>query len=185
MKQVLFLFVLICLASGQLVGQAAQTARFEREQKNSDSDYLLISLQQEGLALVRDINKYKEGKQQWEVIRLDTALQEAWLVDLYIETRMRLVGYDYRDHQIYLLFREGEHEASKLALYTIHTQSQVVGHYTINQEITFKITHFSALANVITLGGYVSNEPAILLFDLETEKNKTGTRFLYYKFRIT
>lgn len=172
MKQILFLFVFICLATGQLVGQAAQTARFEREQKNSDSDYLLISLQQEGLALVRDINKYKEGKQQWEVIRLDTALQEAWLIDLYIETRMRLVGYDYRDHQIYLLFREGEHEASKLALYTIHTQSQMVGHYTINQEITFKITHFSALANVITLGGYVSNEPAILLFDLETEKTK-------------
>ncbi|HNT51171.1 MAG TPA: hypothetical protein PKK67_11320, partial [Cyclobacteriaceae bacterium] len=149
-----------------------QTARFEREHKNSDSDYIIISLQKEGLAMVRDKDKYKEGKQLWEVIRVDTTLQEVWLTELEIENRLRLVGYDYRDNLIYLLYREGDHEASNLVLYTIHTQSQAIGKYTIKQEITFKVTHFSALVNVVTLGGYVSNEPAILLFDLQTEKAK-------------
>lgn len=122
--------------------------------------------------MVRDKDKYKEGKQLWEVIRVDTTLQQTWLTELEIESRLRLVGYDYRDNLIYLLYREGDHEASNLVLFTIHTQSQVVGKHTIKQEITFKVTHFSALANVIVLGGYVSNEPAILLFDLQTEKAK-------------
>jgi hypothetical protein len=169
-----FLFVLICisLSAELLYSQATQTARFEREQKNSDSDYIVISLQKEGLALVRDIDKYKEGKQKWEIIRVDTTLQQVWLVEMEIENRLRLVGYDYRDNLIYLLYREGDHEASNLTLFTIHTQSQVAGRYTIKQEITFKVTHFSALANVITLGGYVSNEPAVLLYDLQTEKTK-------------
>jgi hypothetical protein len=165
------LFVLVLFAPEVLCAQE-QTARFEREQKNNDSDYIIISLQKEGLALVRDKDKYKEGKQQWEVIRVDTTLQEVWMLEMEIENRFRLVGYDYRDNLIYLLFREGEHEASSLTLFTIHTQSQAIGRHTIKQEITFKVTHFSALTNVITLGGYVSNEPAILLFDLQTEKAK-------------
>lgn len=165
------LFVAVLFTSG-LLGAQDQTARFEREQKNSDNDYIIISLQKEGLALVRDIDKYKEGKQHWEAIRLDTTLQQVWQIEMDIENRFRLVGYDYRDNLIYLLYREGDHEASDLTLFTIHTQSQVIARYSIKQEITFKVTHFSALTNVITLGGYVSNEPAILLYDLQTEKAK-------------
>ncbi|MCW5909959.1 MAG: hypothetical protein KIT62_02735 [Cyclobacteriaceae bacterium] len=172
MKHRLVFVVLIALAPGFLCAQATQTARYEREQKNSDNDYILISLQKEGLALVRDKDKYKEGKKQWEIIRVDTTLQEVWLLEMEIENRLRLVGYDYRDNQIYLLYREGDHEASSLVLFTIHTQSQAIGRYSIKQEMSFKVTHFSALANVVTLGGYVSSEPAILLYDLQTEKAK-------------
>jgi len=166
------LIIAFSLLTLGLCAQATQTARFEREQKNSDNDYMVIPLQKEGLALVRENDKYKEGKAQWEVIRVDTTLQEVWRIEMDIETRLRLVGYDYRDNLIYLLYREGDHEASNLALITLHTQTQAIGRYTIKQEITFKVTHFSALANVITLGGYVSSEPAILLFDLQTEKAK-------------
>ena len=94
------LFVAVLFTSG-LLGAQDQTARFEREQKNSDNDYIIISLQQEGLALVRDIDKYKEGKQHWEAIRLDTTLQQVWQIEMDIENRFRLVGYDYRDKLIY------------------------------------------------------------------------------------
>ncbi|MBN8653172.1 MAG: hypothetical protein J0L67_17220 [Cytophagales bacterium] len=167
-----YLFFVVVLFTSGLLGAQHQTARFEREQKNSDSDYVIISLHKEGLALVRDNDKFKASKKQWEVIRLDTTLQQVWQLEMDIENRLRLVGYDYRDNLIYLLFREGDHEASDLTLFTIHTQSQAIGRYTIKQEITFKVTHFSALANTITLGGYVSNEPAILLYDLQTEKAK-------------
>lgn len=167
-----YLFFVVLLFATRLLGAQDQTARFEREQKNSDSDYIIISMQKEGLALVRDNDKFKASKKQWEVIRLDTTLQQVWQIEMDIENRLRLVGYDYRDNLIYLLFREGDHEASDLTLFTIHTQSQAIGRYTIKQEITFKVTHFSALANTITLGGYVSNEPAILLYDLQTEKAK-------------
>ena len=35
-----------------------------------------IPMKEEGLVLVRDKDKFKEGKQLWEIIRLDTDLHE-------------------------------------------------------------------------------------------------------------
>ncbi|MBN8577296.1 MAG: hypothetical protein J0L66_10145 [Cytophagales bacterium] len=168
----LLAFVALMWMSHQCVAQCTQTARYERDHKSSDNEFIIISMFENGLALVRDKDKFKDGKKLWEVIRLDTELTETWALDLSTENRLRLVGYDYRDNLIYLLFREGDHEASNLVLHTVHIQTQQTNRYTIKQEISFKVTHFSALANVITLGGYVSSEPAILLFDLETEKAK-------------
>ncbi len=152
--------------------QSIQTGRYELEQKNNDQEFILVSMQAEGIALIRDMEKYKDGKQQWQLIRVDTTLQEVWSMELDIENRLRIVGYEYKDNLIYLLFRTGENEASELTLFTIHIGSQDVRRYTIKLELSFKVTHFSALANSIALGGYVSNEPAILLYDTENEKTK-------------
>ncbi len=152
--------------------QIKQTARFEREQKNNDKEFILISMKEKGLVLVRDREKYKDGKQLWEIINLNAELEEVWSLELDIENRLRIVGYEFKDELIYLLYREGEHEASNLTLFTIHINSQEIKRYSIKQELTFKVTHFSALTNSIILGGYVSNEPAVLIYSLEDETSK-------------
>ncbi|MDZ7648996.1 MAG: hypothetical protein U5K54_18525 [Cytophagales bacterium] len=72
----------------------------------------------------------------------------------------------------YILFRLGEHEASELVLYTIQILSKEIKQYSIKQEVSFRITHFNPLMQSITLGGYVRNEPAILIYDLNLEKTK-------------
>lgn len=174
MKLILKLFQLLLFVSACSVASAQikQTARFEREQKNNDKEFILVSLKEKGLVLVRDNEKYKEGKQLWEIIRLDTELKEVWSFELYVENRLRIVGYEYRDDLVYLLYREGEHEASDLTLYTIDIESKELRKYVIKQELTFRVTHFSALSHTIALGGYVSNEPAILLYHLENEVTK-------------
>lgn len=176
MKQVttyrlLMAFMLVALA-GPVVAQVKQTARFERENKLSDQEFIIISMYESGLALVRDKEKYRDGKQLWEVIRLDSTLQEVWTMEMDIHNRHQLVGYEYRNNLIYLLFRDGEHEANDLVLFTIHQTSQEVKRYIIKQEITFRVTHFSAMRGSAILGGYVSNEPAVLLYSLEEEKSK-------------
>lgn len=152
--------------------QVKQTARFEREHKYNDQEFILLSLQESGLALIRDKEKYREGKQLWEIIRLDTLLQEVWTLELDIQNRNRLVGYEYQEGLIYLLYRDGEHEANDLALFIIHTHTQNINRYSIKQELSFRVTHFGVMETSILLGGYVSNEPAVLLFNLETEKSK-------------
>lgn len=168
--QQLLLFML--LNPFEVSAQITQSSRFEREQKNSDQEFILISLKDEGLILIRDKEKFKEGKQLWEIIRLDTTLQEVWSLELDIENRLRLVGYEYKNNLLYLLFRLGEHEASELTLFTISSSSKNIKRHSIKQELSFRITHFISLENSIGLGGYVSNEPAILLYDLESEKAK-------------
>ncbi len=165
------LLIVLCFSTDGFT-QSVQIGRFEREQKNTDQEFILISMKDEGIALVRDNEKYKDGKQLWQVIRLDTTLQEIWSIELDIENRLRLVGYEYKDNLIYLLYRTGEHEAASLTLFTIHAGTQQINRYTIEQELSFKVTHFSALANSIVLGGYVTSEPAVLLYNLNDEKMK-------------
>ncbi len=167
-QTLLFMLLLPVGVSAQIF----QSARFEQEQKLSDQEFILISMKEDGLILVRDKEKFKEGKQLWELIRLDTTLQEIWSLELDIENRLRLVGYEYKNNLIYLLFRLGEHEASELTLFTISASSKNIKRNSIKQELSFRITHFIPLGNSIALGGYVSNEPAILLYDLESEKAK-------------
>lgn len=169
MRQMLLFMLLFPMG---ISAQIFQSARFEKEQKLSDPEFILISMKEEGLILVRDKEKFKEGKQVWELIRLDTTLQEVWSLELDIESRLRLVGYEYKNNLLYLLFRLGEHEASELTLFTIQTNSKDIKRHSINQELSFRVTHFNPLETSIALGGYVSNEPAILLYDLESEKAK-------------
>ena len=88
----------ILFCSQPTLAQAKQTARFEVEQKGSDTEYIVISLKEAGLLLIRDNEKYNEGKRIWELIRLDTTLQEVWREQLETESRVRLVGYEYRDN---------------------------------------------------------------------------------------
>ena len=48
----------------ETAAQVKQTSRFELEQKNSDQEFILIPMKEEGLALVRDKDKFKEGKRE-------------------------------------------------------------------------------------------------------------------------
>lgn len=170
-RRLSFLCVLLCVSIGA-AAQFTQPARFEREHKSSHSDFIIIPMGEKGLALLQDKDKFKEGNQQWELAVLDSTLQQRWSVILDLEPRLRIVGYEFRDDLIYLLYRSGEHEGSPLELFTVHTESQETKRYNIKLDITFKVTHFNALANSIILGGYVAQDPAILLYDCVTQNSK-------------
>lgn len=172
MLRSLFLLCFFLGVSGEIVAQFTQPARFEREHKNNDTDFIIIPMGEKGLALVQDKNKFTEGNQQWEVTVLDSALRQQWVLSLDLEPRLRIVGYEFRDDMIYLLYRSGEHEGSPLELFTIHSESQETQRYHLKLDITFKVTHFSALANSIVLGGYVAQDPAILIYDCVLQSSK-------------
>ena len=79
-SRVFLFFLLLCSCS--TYAQVSQTQRYEREQKNSDDYFNVISLKEEGLALFRERDKYKGSNRVWELILLDTALQEKSTLDL-------------------------------------------------------------------------------------------------------
>src|SRR5437868_7047403 len=66
-------------------GQVSQTHRYEREHKNGDEHYTVISLDEDGLALLRQKDKFNGNKRIWELILLDTALQEKSLTEFQLE----------------------------------------------------------------------------------------------------
>jgi hypothetical protein len=108
------LISMVCVFTTISDAQIKLDARYEREQKNSDPEFIVISMEENGIALVRNTDKYQDGKQLWEVIALDTDLKETWSLQMDIESRLRLVGYEYNNDWIYILYRISEHEASDL-----------------------------------------------------------------------
>ncbi len=168
----LCLLGVILLGATAVVGQVAQMARYEREHKFNDPELILVPMMDQGMTIINDKDKFKDGKKLWGLIALNADLTEAWNMELDTEPRFRLVGYDYKDHLIFLLFRTNDHDGSDLSLITVHAKTQEVKRFSIKLELTFKITHFNVLSRAVVLGGYVNQDPAVLVFDLENENLK-------------
>ena len=167
------IFLFLVFACTAVTAQVRQTHRFERKQKNSDEYFSIISLKEEGLALVREKNKYSGSKQIWEITFLDTALHERKTLELEIPQRYPLIGYEYTKGHLFLLYRTGETNKNSLSLIDLDLlQGQELSRHEIKPELDFKLTHFSKVGNNIVLGGYVSNEPAILLYALTDHQIK-------------
>lgn len=166
-KAVVLLSVCLFQAVNTASAQVQQTGRFEITQKNSDDYFTVVSLEEEGLALIREKDKYNGNKKLWEIIILDTNLAEKAKFDLEIHQRHTLMGYEIAHNQLYLLFRTGETNKNSLELIEVNTASgSETGRFEINPELDFKVTHFSKVGSRIVMGGYVANEPAVLLYEL-------------------
>ena len=162
---VLVTTLLLLTLAQRASAQIEQTERFEIEQKNSDEYFTIISLEEDGLVLVRDKEKYEGNKQLWQIIVLDTNLQERHKLDVAVNHRYNLLGYEIDESLLYLLFRTGETSTNDLELIEVNTLTgKESARHNIDPELDFKITHFNKVGPNIIFGGYVTNEPAILLF---------------------
>lgn len=146
--------------------QVSQTRRYERQQKNSEDHFNVISLKDEGLALFRERDKYKNNNQIWELILLDTALQEKSTVELEVNDRYKMVGYEVAPDHLYFLYRTGETTRNDFELIELNLQTKEVIKSQIKPELDFKLTHFIKAGDNFVFGGYVNNEPAIILYEV-------------------
>lgn len=173
-RYLLGLLLVTAASFGQFTrAQVQQAERYELIQKGSDEYFTVISLEEDGLALVREKNKFEGNRKMWEVFLLDTSLKERMRLDMEINQRYNLLGYEVTPGYLYLLYRTGETTRNSLELIEVNTsEGQETARYEINPELDFKISHFSKVGANIILGGYVTNEPTILLFEPENKSIK-------------
>jgi hypothetical protein len=146
--------------------QIDQVSRYEVEQKHSEPTWTIISLKEKGLALVRDKNKFLNSDKIFEIHVLDTALHENAVTEVNVPSRMNLIGYEYTGDLLYMLLRSGENESHQMLLleYTIATRE--IQRFEIKHEFNLRLTHFTVLDRHAIFGGYVSREPAVLIYDI-------------------
>jgi hypothetical protein len=160
-------FGLLLFCFLQAEGQLQQTHRFELKQKNADEYFSIIPLKDEGLFLIRERNKFTGTKKQWQIILLDTALNEKRDFNIEVENRYPLVGYEQAKGSLFLLYRTGDNNRNSFILIDIDLKEGAEKKRSeIKPELDFKVTHFTKVGNNIVLGGYVSNEPAVILYDM-------------------
>src|SRR5690606_7508560 len=135
--------------------QRQQTERYETTRKNSDAWYNILSMKEQGVALLRDEEKYNANKKLWEVIILDTKLKERHNFELEVHHRHNLLGYEITGEQLYLLYRAGETTRGALELIEISIRNGAeTRRFDIQPELDFKITHFNRVGPNIVFGGY-------------------------------
>lgn len=154
------------------IAQLKHALRFEKEMKNNDQEFLVVSMKEEGLALFREKERGSGGNRLWEIVFLDTALQEQWVPELEIGNRLNLIGHDFNNRNIYYLFRIGESNSDELTLYKIDPINREVEQHIIKQELDFRLTHFSVMGNHALLGGYINKQPLVTIYDLKEKSSK-------------
>lgn len=165
MKKLIVFFFLLCLHN-LCVSQPQQTARFEKEDKNSDEVFTIINLYESGLGLYRETNDYESGKRKHQLILLDTLLNQQIDTTFFIDKTYSSAGHDFDNNHIYLLFQESDYSNNKLKLASYHYKTKNFTYYELKTEINLKLTHFGVLNNHVFLGGYINKEPTIVLCNL-------------------
>lgn len=154
----------------ELLAQVSQTARFEKEQKSADNNYFVFPMGIDGIMTLRDKNKFIAGnKKVWELLWLDTELNEKWYTEMEIASKLDVVGFDAYQSSIFILLRESSNNKSPLELIKIGADLEIE-RFQIENEMRFDLSHFIIIKNSAILGGYVAQQPAIVLYDLGSEK---------------
>jgi len=164
--------------------QLSQPCRFEKPKSNTSNSFNIISLKEQGLALIRDKEKYKDGDKLWEVLLLDSTLHETWATDLALPNRYRLIGYEYLSNQIFFLFRAGESEADLLHLVQINLITNGITKYDIKHQFNLRLTHFIVAGTHAVLGGYINREPAVLVFEMMSNQVRVVPGFFLADFEL-
>ncbi len=162
---ILFALTLLAVCNSASVAQVLQPHRYEREQKNSDDYFHVISLEENGLALFRERDKFRNSNRIWELIFLDTALQERKTVELEIKERHKMVGYEISGKAVYFLFRTGDTNRNDFVLIETTIDGEERNRYTIKPDLDFRLTHFIKVGDNFAFGGYVSNESVLLVYE--------------------
>ncbi len=154
------------------LGQVTQPNRYELKQKAADNYFTIISLEKEGIALFRELDKYNDGKRSYQLIILDNELNEKHDLELEFDNKNISMGYEYIQGKIFLLFRRGNSKKNEMELAKINITDGTTEQFEFKPDLDIKITHFGVLQNSIFLGGYVVNEPSVLLYNFQENQIK-------------
>ncbi len=167
------MLLLLLAASLPAAAQVSQIHRFEVKQRINDDNFSLINLEEEGLALLREKDRFNGSRRIWELVLLDTALSGRRDMELEIPQRHQLMGYEYAPNRLYLLYRTGESTKHSFSIIEIDIpDGKELARKELDPDLDFRLTHFTKVGNNAVFGGYVSNEPTVFLYDMESNQVK-------------
>jgi hypothetical protein len=182
MNRLLLFFLLFPLV---LQAQLVQSDRFEIEFKNNEDYHNVINIGPKGLMLFRELrNKSGFRENTWEIIQIDTTFTELWRTEISIETRYRMTGFDFRDHDFYLLFSKGERFPDEIQLFRFNLNTRSNTRYEIKNEVRLELSHFIVVETHAVLGGHTNSRATVLMYDMEEDKVKVLPGFFNKESKI-
>ncbi len=162
----LIFIALLILKAAAGIAQLSQPARFELTHESDDHAFTIVSLRDNGIGMIRQKQKSEGNRKLWEIILLDTALQQTWSTQIALDNRLALVGYEYAPGELFFLFRQDEYNMGDLHLIRIYLFSRAIQEFDITPKLDFRLTHFTVVGNSALLGGYVTRQSTVFLFEM-------------------
>lgn len=157
--------------NGLSYGQLKQPARWEEELKFSDESYYVISMADMGIALVRDRDKFDDRKRLWQFVWLDTALTQKWTTDIALSPDLEFLGYEPIPGMLNLMFRRTDTETLNIETVMINLATQKFDIYKTEVKLQIRLTHYTVVQDACVFGGYVGQQPVLVMFDLKKNVN--------------
>ncbi|MGC4022018.1 MAG: hypothetical protein QM734_08780 [Cyclobacteriaceae bacterium] len=83
----------------------------------------------------------------------------------FVEQRMNILGHEYRDGNIYLIFQDPEINGRTINLTEVNAATQSIKQHTFKPEVNMRFTNFIVVKGKAIFGGYITREPALLMYD--------------------
>ncbi|MEO1051182.1 MAG: hypothetical protein AAFX87_11175 [Bacteroidota bacterium] len=166
----LLILIFIChLAHSQIY----QPKRYEIEFENDDEYFNVLPADENGIILFRSIDNEGDFKHEhYEVKLLDTDLGEKWQKTIITDNKFSLKGFDYTQGYFYLLYKKGVRTRDGLHIVKIDVNTGDESTFDIENEVEFEFSHFVISGKNAVFGGYFSNRPTLVMYDMEDERMK-------------
>lgn len=167
-----FIFLVILLTfCNSLLGQISQPLRYEIEIDNLNDEYYIVSAKEQGLFLFKEMDKQTEDNEYiWEIIRLDTSLQEVNRKEVIIDNKFSFKGYSYDNGQFVMLFQEGYDFAKDLLFLTFSINSDTFNSYLYENLVPIRLTEFEAKNDAVIFGGNVNMRTVVMMYNFTAKK---------------
>lgn len=155
-----------------LAAQIHQPERFEVELNYYDNYFNTISAGKDGIALVRESSERGKGNEGfYEVIMLDSSLNELWRNSYGVPYDRFFRGYDYHKGSIILLFTN-KYSASRdnMLLMKIDAATGEMEKFEIDLEFMVDLSHFEMVGESAIFAGYVNYRPTVFLYNLKDKR---------------
>jgi len=171
MKLKYILSLLLLTISPALMGQISQPLRYEIEIDNFNDDYYIVSAKEDGLFIFKELDKEtKKNEYVWEIIRLDTSLQEVNRREVIIDDKFSFKGYSYDNGQFVMLFQEGYEFAKDLLFLTFSINSDTFQSYVYENLVPIKLTEFEVKNDAVVFGGNVNMRTVVMMYNFNAKK---------------
>ena len=168
----IFLFIFFIASSTALFAQVQQPDRFEIELTPYEESYNVLSGEEQGVLVYREMSEYQSGSQLWNFTMLDTTLTEQWQRQYFMDRSHIYKGYDYDEKNFYFLFEITAHGSHDLMLVQMNTATGDTLNYIIKNLVPIRLEAFEMASGAAIIGGYYNEDPVVMYYGLEDKKTK-------------
>lgn len=154
------------LASQQhLFAQAEVSPRYEIILNEKEPSFDVIAGTGKSLFIYRHLISPQPVR--IELIKLDSALNEAWKGFIPLEEKYVMVASRAFLSSVYFLLQSGERTRKDLLLVVLDQQSGAFRKYLIKSYLRLSVAEFRITRNAVLIGGYFNRVPLALYFNFE------------------